>query len=88
MNCRARSFSFTKSVDDDELGSLEIVASGTISASFSATMYDSRGDPGSTAEGGEVEFAEMSVVDAEGCEVADYEPDPEMMEEAAYENAY
>ena len=51
-------------------------------------MYDSRGDPGNPAEGGEVEFAEMSVVDAEGREVADYEPEPEMMEEAAYENAY
>ena len=88
MNCRERSFSFTKSVEDDDRGTLEIVASGTISASFPSTMYDSRGDPGSPAEGGEVKFAEMSVVDAEGREVADYEPDSEMMEEAAYENAY
>jgi hypothetical protein len=88
MNRRERSFSFTKSVEDDELGTLEIAASGTISAFAAATMYDSHGDPGSPAEGGEVEFAEVSVVDSEGRELSDYEPDSEVMEEAAYENAY
>lgn len=85
---KKRFFSFTKSLDDRFLGSLEIRASGTISAYHPATMYERNGDPGSPAEGGEVSFEELLVTDSEGNEVEGYEPDREILEEEAFENAY
>ena len=61
-------FNFETSFDDD-LGTITVHAAGSVSTFYPATMYNSHGDPGDDAEGGDVSYDELTATNEDGEEI-------------------
>lgn len=81
-----KSFEIETTQYSEEFGDVTIVACGTISPYYPATMYRANGDPGDPAEGGEVEYDDLTCYDSDGDEVV-FEPDFDALDEIATEQA-
>ena len=60
-----KTFDFETCLYSDKTGDITVYATGTISNYYPATMYNSHGDPGDPAEGGEITFDSIEAWDCE-----------------------
>lgn len=79
-------FDFEHDFDTDE-GTIHVHASGTVSAFYPSTMYNSHGDPGDDAEGGECVYGVIEAFDEDGNEIDFPQYLFDQLDEIAIENA-
>lgn len=62
-------FDFETIFDTGAYGVITVHAAGSISTYYPSSMYNSRGDPGDDAEGGDVEYNTLEAFDKDDNEI-------------------
>lgn len=81
-----KTFDFEHDFDTDD-GTIHVHAAGNVSTYSPATMYNSHGDPGDDAEGGECEYDVIEAFDEDGKEIDFPQGMFDQLDEIAIENA-
>ena len=83
-----KNFDFETSFDTDDFGLINVHAIGTISAYYPSSIYNSHGDPGDDAEGGEIEYDTLEAFDSDDTEITFPNNLFSKLDDIAFEEAY
>ena len=83
-----KQFDFETSFDTDDFGIITVHASGTISDYYPSSSYNSHGDPGDDAEGGEIEYDMLEAFDSDDTEITFPNKLFSKLDDIAFDEAY